>query len=190
MRRNCCLSPFTGERLMQINGRVQPFLHRKPGHMESAKAIISPRAGLGPHPKLRLQAQVHEVMRFQQFSRRPESAGWNWLRPFCFLHHQRQPAPPRRRADRTGARLRRWLRRRGFLFRFHRLVISSAGMVSRPGWGPCVGHPLSMSSRFFRHALSDGLAGTKQRQRESASGCNRGSLPNWLLPPAWGSQSK
>ena len=79
---------------MQINWPVQPFLHRKPGHMELAKATFSPREGLVPHPKLRLRAQVHKVMRFQRFSRRPESACWNWLRPFIFFPHQRQPALP------------------------------------------------------------------------------------------------
>jgi len=79
---------------MRINWPVQPFLHRKPGRMEPANATFRPRERLVPHPKLRLQAQAHEVMRFQQFSRRPESAGWNWLRPFIRFHHQRHLASP------------------------------------------------------------------------------------------------
>ena len=50
-----------------------------------------PREGLVPNPKLRLQGQVHEVMRFKQFSLRTEAAYWNWIRQFIFFHGKRHP---------------------------------------------------------------------------------------------------
>ena len=44
-----------------------------------------------PNPKLRLQDQLHEVMRFKQFSLRTETAYWNWIRQFILFHHKRHP---------------------------------------------------------------------------------------------------
>jgi hypothetical protein len=33
-----------------------------------------------PNPNARLRDQVHEAMRFKQFSSRTEAAYWNWIR--------------------------------------------------------------------------------------------------------------
>lgn len=59
--------------------------------MESANATFPPREGLIPNPKLRLREQMHEVMRFKQFSFRTESSYWNWIRQFIFFHNKRHP---------------------------------------------------------------------------------------------------
>jgi site-specific recombinase XerD len=59
--------------------------------MASAITTFRPRAGLVPNPKLRLREQVHEVMRFKQFSLRTESAYWNWIRQYIFFHDKRHP---------------------------------------------------------------------------------------------------
>jgi integron integrase len=59
--------------------------------MESAIATFRPREGFVPNPKLKLREQVHEVMRFKQFSLRTEAAYWNWMRQFIFFHHTRHP---------------------------------------------------------------------------------------------------
>jgi integron integrase len=59
--------------------------------MESAIATSRPGEGFIPHPKLKLREQVHEVMRFKQFSLRTESAYWNYIRQFIFFHHTRHP---------------------------------------------------------------------------------------------------
>ncbi|MDD5138955.1 MAG: phage integrase N-terminal SAM-like domain-containing protein [Verrucomicrobiales bacterium] len=44
-----------------------------------------------PNPKLKLQEQVHEVMRFKHFSHRTESAYWHWIRGFILFHQKRHP---------------------------------------------------------------------------------------------------
>ncbi|MGA3144669.1 MAG: integron integrase [Verrucomicrobiota bacterium] len=59
--------------------------------MASANTTFQPLGSLIPNPKLRLREQVHEVMRFKQFSLRTESAYWNWMRQFIFFHHKRHP---------------------------------------------------------------------------------------------------
>jgi len=59
--------------------------------MAPANTTFRPREGLIPNPKLRLREQVHEVMRFKQFSLRTESAYWNWMRQFIFFHGKRHP---------------------------------------------------------------------------------------------------
>jgi len=39
-----------------------------------------------PNPKAKLRDQLHEVMRFKQFSLRTEVAYWNWIRQFLQFH--------------------------------------------------------------------------------------------------------
>lgn len=46
---------------------------------------------LVPNPKLRLREQVHEVMRFKQYSVRTEEAYWNWIRQFIVFHGKKHP---------------------------------------------------------------------------------------------------
>lgn len=60
-------------------------------NMEAAKTTFRPPEGLLPNPKARLREQVHEVMRFKQFSPRTESAYWNFIRQFIFFHNKRHP---------------------------------------------------------------------------------------------------
>ena len=76
---------------MQFNWLVQPNLRKNPLNMKSAIATFRPREGFIPNPKLKLREQVHEVMRFKQFSPRTEEAYWNWMRQFIFFHHTRHP---------------------------------------------------------------------------------------------------
>ena len=76
---------------MRFNWLVQLNLRKNQFNMESAIATHRPREGFVPNPKLRLREQVHEVMRFKQFSLRTESAYWNWIRQFIFFHHKRHP---------------------------------------------------------------------------------------------------
>jgi integron integrase len=59
--------------------------------MASANTTFRPRESLIPNPKLRLREQMHEVMRFKQFSPRTESSYWNWIRQFIFFHQKRHP---------------------------------------------------------------------------------------------------
>jgi integron integrase len=59
--------------------------------MEPGKTTFRPRETLVPNPKLRLRDQVHEVMRFKQFSLRTEETYWNWIRQFIFFHNKRHP---------------------------------------------------------------------------------------------------
>ena len=54
--------------------------------MESAIATFRPREGFVPNPKLPLREQLHEVMRFKQFSLRTESAYWGWTKQFMAFH--------------------------------------------------------------------------------------------------------
>jgi integron integrase len=54
--------------------------------MESAIATFRPREGFVPNPKLPLHEQLHEVMRFKQFSLRTESAYWGWIKQFMVFH--------------------------------------------------------------------------------------------------------
>ena len=70
---------------------VQPKLRKNPLNMAAANTTFRPRESLIPNPKLRLREQVHEVMRFKQFSLRTESAYWNWMRQFIFFHNKRHP---------------------------------------------------------------------------------------------------
>ena len=59
--------------------------------MEPTKATFRRPEGIVPNPKARLRDQVHEVMRFKQFSPRTESSYWNWIRQFIFFHGKRHP---------------------------------------------------------------------------------------------------
>ena len=54
--------------------------------MALAITIFRPREGFIPNPKLHLHEQVHEVMRFKQFSMRTESAYWGWIKQFMVFH--------------------------------------------------------------------------------------------------------
>ena len=49
------------------------------------------REGFKPNPKLRLREQLHEVMRFKQFSLRTEAAYWIYIRQFILFHGKRHP---------------------------------------------------------------------------------------------------
>jgi hypothetical protein len=44
-----------------------------------------------PNPKLRLQGQLREVMRFHHYSIRTEEAYWQWIKRFIFFHQKRHP---------------------------------------------------------------------------------------------------
>lgn len=44
-----------------------------------------------PNPKLRLRAQLQEVMRFHHYSVRTEEAYWLWIRQFILFHQKRHP---------------------------------------------------------------------------------------------------
>lgn len=44
-----------------------------------------------PNPKLRLQQQVREVMRFHHYSIRTEEAYWQWIKRFIFFHQKQHP---------------------------------------------------------------------------------------------------
>ena len=44
-----------------------------------------------PNPKLRLQEQLQEVMRFHHYSVRTEEAYWQWIKRFFFFHDKRHP---------------------------------------------------------------------------------------------------
>jgi integron integrase len=59
--------------------------------MKPAKTTFQPRESFIPNPKLRLREQVHEVMRFKQFSPRTEAAYWSLIRQFIFFHNKRHP---------------------------------------------------------------------------------------------------
>jgi integron integrase len=54
--------------------------------MALANTTFRPREGFIPNPKLHLHEQVHEVMRFKQFSMRTESAYWGWIKQFMVFH--------------------------------------------------------------------------------------------------------
>lgn len=49
------------------------------------------REKLVPNPKLRLQEQLREVMRFHHYSVRTEEAYWQWIKRFIFFHQKRHP---------------------------------------------------------------------------------------------------
>jgi integron integrase len=44
-----------------------------------------------PNPKLRLQEQCREVLRFHHYSVRTEEAYWQWIKRFIFFHGKRHP---------------------------------------------------------------------------------------------------
>jgi len=48
-----------------------------------------------PNPKLKLQQQVHEVMRFFHYSPRTEETYWHWIRRFMVWakEHSRESTP-------------------------------------------------------------------------------------------------
>jgi integron integrase len=56
--------------------------------MKPGKTTFGRSEGLVPNPKLRLREQLHEVMRFKQFSLRTEAAYWNWIRQFLVFHRR------------------------------------------------------------------------------------------------------
>src|SRR2546425_12267945 len=47
-----------------------------------------------PNPKLKLQEQVHEVMRFFHYSPRTEETYWHWIRRFLEFCRDRNPLTP------------------------------------------------------------------------------------------------
>jgi integron integrase len=60
--------------------------------MEPSNATFRrPCEAFVPNPKLRLRAQVHEVMRFKQFAARTEESYWDWMRQFVVFHGKRHP---------------------------------------------------------------------------------------------------
>jgi hypothetical protein len=59
--------------------------------MKPANTTFRRPEGMVPNPKLRLKEQLHEVMRFKQFSLRTETAYWNWIRQFILFHGKRHP---------------------------------------------------------------------------------------------------
>ena len=59
--------------------------------MDSVNATFRRREVMVPNPRLRLRDQLHEVMRFKQFSTRTEDAYWNWIRQFILFHGKRHP---------------------------------------------------------------------------------------------------
>ena len=73
------------------SGLSRGFFVKIRKNMASAITTFKPRESFIPNPKLRLREQVHEVMRFKQFSLRTESAYWNWIRQFIFFHHKKHP---------------------------------------------------------------------------------------------------
>jgi integron integrase len=54
--------------------------------MKTGKTTFYRREVLVPNPKGKLRDQLHEVMRFKQFSFRTEEAYWNWIRQFLRFH--------------------------------------------------------------------------------------------------------
>ena len=71
--------------------RVQRYLAYLGFNMEPVNTSCGRREGLVPNPKLRLREQVHEVVRFKQFSLRTGEAYWNWIRQFILFHGKRHP---------------------------------------------------------------------------------------------------
>ena len=57
--------------------------------MVLAKTTFRPREGFIPNPKLLLREQVHEVMRFKQFSLRTETAYWGWIKQYLVFHREK-----------------------------------------------------------------------------------------------------
>jgi integron integrase len=57
--------------------------------MVLAKTTFRPRGGFIPNPKLLLREQVHEVMRFKQFSLRTETAYWGWIKQYLVFHREK-----------------------------------------------------------------------------------------------------
>ena len=50
-----------------------------------------PIEGFIPNPKLRLQDQCREVMRFKHYSFRTEQTYWEWIKRFILFHGKRHP---------------------------------------------------------------------------------------------------
>jgi len=50
-----------------------------------------PVEGFIPNPKLRLEQQCREVMRFKRFSFRTEGTYWDWIKRFILFHGKRHP---------------------------------------------------------------------------------------------------
>src|SRR5712691_5386396 len=50
-----------------------------------------PIEGFIPNPKLRLQDQCREVMRFKHYSFRTEQTYWEWIKRFILFHGNRHP---------------------------------------------------------------------------------------------------
>jgi len=50
-----------------------------------------PIEGFIPNPKLRLQDQCREVMRFKHYFFRTEQTYWEWIKRFILFHGKRHP---------------------------------------------------------------------------------------------------
>jgi len=60
--------------------------------MQSAEfRKTAPKEKLVPNPKLRLQEQVREVMRWHHYSIRTEEAYWQWIKRYIFFHSKQHP---------------------------------------------------------------------------------------------------
>jgi len=70
----------------------QRVLSKKPPATPGNAAAGAGRRGRGlftPNPKLKLQEQVHEVMRFFHYSPRTEEVYWHWMRRFMTFWRDR-----------------------------------------------------------------------------------------------------
>ena len=59
----------------------------------TASAHPGDRALFTPNPKLKLSAQVHEVMRFFHYSPRTEETYWHWIERYLRFHRREPPTP-------------------------------------------------------------------------------------------------
>ena len=58
---------------------------------DEPQRLKRPSEGFIPNPKLRLQEQCREVMRFKRFSFRTEETYWDWIKRFILFHGKRHP---------------------------------------------------------------------------------------------------
>ena len=65
----------------------------KASRNSTASAHSGDRALFTPNPKLKLSAQVHEVMRFFHYSPRTEETYWHWIERYLRFHRREPPTP-------------------------------------------------------------------------------------------------
>jgi integron integrase len=73
---------------MIVQPRVTTETKAGPGK-EAANSSRRQRPIFQPNPKLKLQEQVHEVIRFFHYSPRTEEVYWHWIRRFLKFHRER-----------------------------------------------------------------------------------------------------